>query len=75
MIRKSSQEEMQQLSEGAYRSADQVEGEERIAGQGKGEEPMQGAELWGRYRNFIQQGGVGKAASLWECDYEKENGR
>lgn len=56
---------MQQLSEGAYRSADQVEGEE----------PMQGAELWGRYRNFIQQGGVGKAASLWECDYEKENGR
>ncbi len=34
MIRKSSREEMQQLSEGAYRPADQVEGAERIARQG-----------------------------------------
>lgn len=49
MIRKSSWEEMQQLSEGAYRPADQVEGAERIARQGKDAECIarqgKGAEM------------------------------
>ncbi len=47
---------MQQLSEGAYRSADQVEGEERIAGQGKGEEPMQGLNFGGDIEILYSRG-------------------